>query len=73
MSESRCNVSLTRRNVLKLGAGGLAGSLVSVRDMATPAIAQTPKRAASFASRASIRRTSIPTRTFTGGRSFTPR
>jgi peptide/nickel transport system substrate-binding protein len=48
MSESRCNVSLTRRNVLKLGAGGLAGSLVSVRDMATPAIAQTPKRGGVF-------------------------
>ena len=42
--------SLTRRDALKLGAAGVAGSVISVRDLAAPVpvLAQTPKRGGVF-------------------------
>jgi len=48
MSEAGSAVSLTRRNVLQLGAAGLASSLASAYDLPTPAMAQTPRRGGVF-------------------------
>ena len=48
MSEARSAASLTRRNVLKLGAVGLASSLANGYDLPTLAMAEAPRRGGIF-------------------------